>query len=150
MKKQLTNCLFFVFSIGGWLPPSSALATSTVGSQATPSQAYFLLATDIAKIFQQLEQLPTAQATVLLRQKSPALKARIKQVKPAYQKYLKFLSSSELKAENQRMASSYWGAYFAKAEAAGLDTNPKLKALLKPGNPSGQAIMDLMGVFAGI
>jgi hypothetical protein len=147
MKKQLTSYLLLLFIVLGLAPVGPACAASAAFAQAAPSQAYFLLANEIANLFQQLEKLPAAQATVLLRQKAPALQARIKQVRPAYQKYLKSLSATELKAENERVAQSHWGNYFAKLELAGLDASPRLKSLMKPGSPSGQTILDLMEIF---
>jgi hypothetical protein len=147
MKKQLTSYLLLLFIVLGLAPVGPACAANTTFTQAAPSQAYFLLANEIANLFQQLEKLPAAQGTVLLRQKAPALQARIKQVRTAYQKYLKSLSATELKAENERVAQSHWGNYFAKLELAGLDASPRLKSLMKPGSPSGQTILDLMEIF---
>lgn len=150
MKRKLIRCLFLLFTASSLVPLSLAFAASAVYDQAAPSQAYFLLADDIANLFQQLEKLPTVQATTLLRQKSPPLLARLKQVRPAYRNYLKSLSAQELQAENERVAISHWGNYFAKWEIAGLNTKPKLNALMKPNSPSGQTMLDLMGIFDGI
>lgn len=150
MKKRLILRLLFLFTSSILLPLGPAALAGTVYIQDTPSHAYFSLANEIATLFQQLEKLPAAQATILLRQRAPSLQARIKQVRPTYRKYLKSLSANELKAENERIAQSHWGSYFTKLEVAGLDASPNLKAMMKPGSPSGQTILDLMDIFDSI
>ena len=146
MKNKLALCLLLSLSATS-LVHLGVVAAGGYYTPAAPSQAYFLLANEIADLFQQLEKLPTAQATSLLRQKAPTLQARIKYVRPAYQKYLKSLSPNALQAENKRVAMSQWGTYFAKLEEGGLAASPRLKTLLKPGSPSGQVLLDLMGIF---
>jgi len=147
MLKRLLLCLFLA-SLIGTLPTHLAHGAA-INQVAQPSQAYFQLADEIAHLFQRAATLPTAQASTLLQKEAPVLKRQIVPVRTAYQRWLKTLSKSELAAENNRAAASFWGKYFSTLEATS-DSNPKFKALLKPGSPSGQLIMDLTGIFEGI
>lgn len=144
MLKRLLLCLSLAY-LTAVLPTQLAHGAS-LNQVAQPSQAYFQLANEIAHLFQRAAALPTAQAAALLQKEAPALKARITQTRTAYRHWLNALSKSELAAENQRVAASFWGKYFSNLEAT-FDTNPKFKALLKPGSPSGQLLLDLMGLF---
>lgn len=96
--------------------PANAQAATTVGQQAAPSQAYFQVAGDLARLLQRATVLPGVKALALLRREGPALQARARQVKPAYERWLQTLSPTAIKEEEKRMASSAWGKYFLHEE----------------------------------
>ena len=147
MLNRLFFCLFLA-CLTITLPTQLAHG-AVINQVAQPSQAYFQLADEIAHLFQRATALPTAQGSALVQKEAPALKKRITPVRAAYRRWLKSLSKSELTAENKRVASSFWGKYFSTLEVTS-DSDPKFKALLKPGSPSGQLLLDLMGLFDNV
>jgi hypothetical protein len=147
MLNRLFFCLFLA-CLTVTLPTQLAHG-AVINQVAQPSQAYFQLADEITRLFQRATALPTAQGSALVQKEAPALKRRITPVRAAYRRWLKSLSKSELTAENKRVASSFWGKYFSTLEVTS-NSDPKFKALLKPGSPSGQLLLDLMGLFDNV
>ena len=94
-------------------------ASASVTTPTSPPRAYSQVAADIARLLRQATALSDAQAVVLLQREGPALQAKAGQVKPAYIRWVRGLSSAERKAEQKRLEASPWYRYFST-----LDTGP--------------------------
>jgi hypothetical protein len=143
VKKLLLSCLLLGLLSGNHVATAQADNPVATSSKAAPSQAYFQLASKVADLLKRATTLPDEKALSLLRRESPSLQRRTKQVKPAYQSWLRSLSVPEQKAENKRIAASSWARYFANLD-------PKLGAKIGRNKAIGQQVMSLMSLFEGI
>lgn len=143
MKRQLLFCLLLGLLGGNYAATAQATSTNSTSQKVAPSQAYFQLASEVATLLKRASALSDEKALSLLRRESPSLQLRTKQVKPAYQNWLRSLSVPEQKAENKRIATSPWGKYFA-------DLDPKLGAKIGRNKALGQQVMGLLNLFEGV
>ncbi|RZK31015.1 MAG: hypothetical protein EOO61_18555 [Hymenobacter sp.] len=143
MKKHLLSCLLLGLLSSNYVATAQATNIVTTSLKAAPSQAYFQLASEVADLLKRASTLSDEKALSLLRRESPSLQLRAKQVKPAYQNWLRSLSVPEQKAEDKRIATSPWGRYFA-------DLDPKLGAKIGRNKAIGQQVMYLMSLFEGV
>ena len=146
MKFSFLLCLL----LGGAIIPSPVLAQlaapAAVTNLAAPALAYSQVATDIARLMQRATALSDSQAAALLRREGPALRARARQAKPAYIRWVKGLLLAERKAEAKRLDASPWYHYFSTLD---LDTSP-LGTKMKRNRALAEQVLSLMDFADGV